>query len=1021
MDRLALTDTVRGIMLLSAIKDTYIYSRALAATNHKPYSVLKLDYIVETIGQALGHVHGQGFFKEYTRHGPEHSAELVKSLDWIVEERQRDNLRDADYLFLLLSCLIHDLGMLTTQEEFFKRDAKTLAAFEENLSQNKRGEDFLSSIPRGYPYKSELIFEEFIRHHHPARIRSALLQDGAKGIGDISKITSILQSVLRDLDQKCFDDLALICESHHKDDLDNLAKYSVKSVHGPSVEAQINIQAVAILLRVADVLQIGTGRTPSIDFSIISPTNPISHLHWMKEMGVRRVEGEIVPAQTPDDREVRQVRIYGRYDEAEPFFALQNHLKYAGNELVRCVRWSREAKSATQKYQFLWEKIDGSEIETHGFEREQFSFQIDREKILNLLIGHTLYNDTRVVLRELVQNSVDAVRLKKHKGEKSSYTPKIAVELKKDERKLIISDNGTGMTASTIKSHLLTVGSSFYSTDEFGKAYPDFTAISRFGIGILTSFMIADEIEITTSHPDEQKARRININGPSGTYLIKLIEKNQLPEGFIDREHGTRIVLNLRSQSRRISLVSELAHWFAFPACELTAQVDDDDPKRIGFEHPSEFLTDVINTVTAQDNGAARYFDYEVVNCDVPGLFDGAYLVRRSRYNQVSYLARTDEFGRRRQADEGESTVRDCGVFLQGVRVLGGSPGFQSEGPVAVINGTGKRVPKTNVARSGIEQGDDYKEFLKEIYDVYIDHGRKEVDRWSAATKNTSLTTKGRKISYHISGLAVNTNPAEPQLYQQQIDDEKRIVVEKKGERQLISRTELLSLKEFDTVESRFTQTAEELIENLTASKSLQDLITALDLPKIDIKSDVILTEANEHLDDRTLDRLQIGHLNFDEVSAQLSIKWTQVQDGQEGLRRLKADTKRFSNGTRNPLILVPATALGNDCRWSEDTIIVCEYGSFIHPRNTQIEFFERLFSEEQRDEELPDFKKAMTHALAQLWHHNQYDRARSLDEIAGAYGRGDAEAMLSALKERITPFRTMHAIRIGEDSQRWF
>ncbi|AMM84225.1 hypothetical protein AZF01_07525 [Martelella sp. AD-3] len=1009
-------------MLLPLIQNTHVYQRALNATTVKPYSALKLEHVVDTIGQALKHVHGQGFFIEYTRHGPEHTAELVNSLDWIIEDNQKSNLRDADYLFLLLACLLHDLGMLTTQEEFQKRDLKSLAHFEGSLSTFDRGREFLAAIPPKYPYREELIFEEFIRNHHAARIRSALLRDNASDIGDVSKIADLLKGVFHDFDQKCLGDLALICESHHKDDLDDLKKYQIKSVHGPSSEAQINVQAVAILLRIADVLQIGTGRTPSVDFSIISPSNPISHLHWMKEMGVRRVEGETVPAKAPDERDAHVIKIYGRFEEAEPFFALQNHLKFAGSELLRCVKWSSNSKSGAQHYQFLWDRIDGTEIETYGFEREQFSFQIDREKILNLLVGHTLYNDTRVVLRELVQNSVDAVRLEKHKKDSATYSPKISVELEPEERILVIADNGTGMTAATIKSHLLTVGSSYYSTEDFGKAFPGFTAISRFGIGILTAFMIADEIEITTSHPDEPKARRININGPSGTYLIKLVEKSQLPSSFIDKEHGTRIELNLRPQSREIDLSAELSHWFAFPDCELTARVGQQERKTIGFDHPVDFLTEVMNAVNTQQNGAMSFRDYEVLRCDVPGMFDGAYLVRRSRYSKRAYIARTDEFNRRRQAEDGELTVRECGVFLQGVRVLGGSPGFQSEGPVAVINGVGPRVPKTNVARSGIEQGPEYQAFLKALYGIYLAHSRKEVDAWSLETGNTSLTTRGRKLSNLVLNLSSNTIAVDQKIFQQQIDDEKRIVVEVMGERKLISRTELLDLEEFDTIESKFMRTAEDLIENLSATKSLDDIITSLELPTIDVLSDTILTEAGGNLDERALARVKIGRLNFDEASLQLTINWRKVEDGQDSdLRRLKPDMKRSTNGSRRSIILVASEAIGNDCNWSEDTILVCEYGCFVHPKNSQIELLERLLTEDQSNDEPPEFKLAFTHAILQLWPHDQYEHTRSLEEIAAAYGRGDAEALLTALKEHVAPFRSMRAIRVGKDEQLWF
>lgn len=49
------------------------------------------------------------------------------------------------------------------------------------------------------------------------------------------------------------------------------------------------------------------------------------------------------------------------------------------------------------------EEIDESRITVIGFETKKLSFTIAQENILQLLVGHTLYNDSSVVVRELVQ------------------------------------------------------------------------------------------------------------------------------------------------------------------------------------------------------------------------------------------------------------------------------------------------------------------------------------------------------------------------------------------------------------------------------------------------------------------------------------------------------------------------------------------------------------------------------------------------------------------------------------------
>lgn len=77
-----------------------------------------------------------------------------------------------------------------------------------------------------------------------------------------------------------------------------------------------------------------------------------------------------------------------------------SYLEYARREINECYNQCvtiNEKYSLT--YHFPWRYIDDSSIETEGFDREQLLFTIDQTRILDLLIGHTLYNDSSVVLR----------------------------------------------------------------------------------------------------------------------------------------------------------------------------------------------------------------------------------------------------------------------------------------------------------------------------------------------------------------------------------------------------------------------------------------------------------------------------------------------------------------------------------------------------------------------------------------------------------------------------------------------
>ena len=98
-----------------------------------------------------------------------------------------------------------------------------------------------------------------------------------------------LDKLLATMDGDARRDLALICESHHLDDLDDLTKYSFERAYGNSDNEIANLQYAAILLRSADLLQITRDRTPSVSYNLINPTDPVSVEEWAKQQAVKRV------------------------------------------------------------------------------------------------------------------------------------------------------------------------------------------------------------------------------------------------------------------------------------------------------------------------------------------------------------------------------------------------------------------------------------------------------------------------------------------------------------------------------------------------------------------------------------------------------------------------------------------------------------------------------------------------------------------------------------------------------------
>jgi HSP90 family molecular chaperone len=121
-------------------------------------------------------------------------------------------------------------------------------------------------------------------------------------------------------------------------------------------------------------------------------------------------------------------------------------------------------------------------------------------------MGTKLYGNPEVALRELLQNSLDACLLRKalEKEWENEYTPVINVRLYEEDGHQIleVEDNGIGMDQDIIDKYYTKVGASFYKSVDFNNlrvaTNAELKPTSRFGIGILSTFMVADSLMVDT-------------------------------------------------------------------------------------------------------------------------------------------------------------------------------------------------------------------------------------------------------------------------------------------------------------------------------------------------------------------------------------------------------------------------------------------------------------------------------------------------------------------------------------------
>jgi len=96
------------------------------------------------------------------------------------------------------------------------------------------------------------------------------------------------------------------------------------------------------------------------------------------------------------------------------------------------------------------------------------------------------------------------------------FTPSIGIEFSSDLDKITFRDNGIGMSKQWIEKYFLNIGLSFYQSDEIVRINRDakiqFSFISQFGIGFLSSFLVARQVVIKTRQAGSIWLGRKNAN-----------------------------------------------------------------------------------------------------------------------------------------------------------------------------------------------------------------------------------------------------------------------------------------------------------------------------------------------------------------------------------------------------------------------------------------------------------------------------------------------------------------------------
>jgi molecular chaperone HtpG len=180
-------------------------------------------------------------------------------------------------------------------------------------------------------------------------------------------------------------------------------------------------------------------------------------------------------------------------------------------------------------------------------QRDSRPFEADVAKLLHLMV-HAVYSEKDVFLRELISNAADACERLRYEAIADpgllADDPALGITLviDSDQRRLIVEDNGIGMSSDEMVEALGTIARSgtkaFVDRIEAGKDREGASFIGQFGVGFYSAFMVADRVDVISRRAGAAEASRWSSDG-KGTFSIA-------PETLADApRRGTRVVLHL--------------------------------------------------------------------------------------------------------------------------------------------------------------------------------------------------------------------------------------------------------------------------------------------------------------------------------------------------------------------------------------------------------------------------------------------------------------------------------------------
>lgn len=606
--------------ILAALSSTEIFQFFQKGTAHDADYFTEVKNVCMTAANLSCLI--ANMFSLYTKHDITHICNVLNLMASLLHDRMKDLSVDEAALLLMAACW-HDTGMAVNK----KQAERLLSEDDEDIWNNyfRTHNEDKRRYHEGTADKKTLL-PNLIRSFHHERVKEQLMETGLW----YQWPEAIDKHIARE-------ELFSVCKSHGE-------KLQVINEIQPR-SRKVDLRVCAVLLRLADILDFDYSRAPQSLYYYSGLANPktseerFSQLEWQKHM--KSYGFDFIPVYHEKNIVELSLLFNATCEDPTAHHKVNEYIDWVEYELGVC-------NAELAKYSSKWEnrlalpyKVE-RHIHANGFEVGDFSFHVDKGRIIELLKGNNIYNNKGVFIRELIQNALDAVRTRRQ-IEKNSFDWKPEINIYSWTADgfnwLSIDDNGIGMSREIIKNYFLRIGCSYYESDEFKAAFgnEDYKPTSHFGIGILSCFISSNNnsrIEVSTKHyqdTDGRETLRLSIPSQQGYYYLATEADNRdyISKGTDDitippvnslkkdsgyrKKPGTTISVRFsigEVQTQNAITIKDIIDTFvAFPDVPIH-YYNLDNGEQSDYLTEEDFQKSVESACTYDENGFSETFEY---------------------------------------------------------------------------------------------------------------------------------------------------------------------------------------------------------------------------------------------------------------------------------------------------------------------------------------------------------------------------------------------------------------------------